>query len=91
MSTSNRIHIFLHLKQEQLEAQILAHQASLEANQACICLYVCTCVMKLGTSVMFELASNCVFCLMLWNVWMMAWLICMSCDENVVNICDICH
>ena len=36
MSTSNRIHIFLHLKQEQLEAQLLAQQTSLEANQAAL-------------------------------------------------------
>ena len=43
--------------------------------------------MKPGTSVMFEPASNCVLSYGLECMWMMAWLICMSCDENAGNIC----
>ena len=43
--------------------------------------------MKPGTSVMFEPASNCVLSYGLECMWMMAWLICMSCDENARNVC----
>ena len=43
--------------------------------------------MKPGTSVMFEPASNCVLSYGLECMWMMAWQICMSCDENARNAC----
>ena len=42
--------------------------------------------MKPGTSVMFEPASNCVLSYGLECMWMMAWLICMSYDENAGNV-----
>ena len=43
--------------------------------------------MKPGTSVMFEPASNYVLSYGLEWMWMMAWLICMSCDENAGKVC----
>ena len=43
--------------------------------------------MKPGTSVMFEPASNCVLSYGLECMWMMAWLICMSYDENAIKVC----